>query len=95
MNVIVELAMFPMDKGISVSPYVRRVLDVIKKSGVTHSTAPMGTCLEGSWKEVMAVVDQCYEELAKDCDRIYMTIKCDCRRNREQGMKSKLKSVGK
>lgn len=94
MNVIVDLSIFPMDKaGTSLSPYVARVLDVILDSGLKHELNPMGTCIEGRWDDVMQVVDACYRELETDSDRIYISMKADCRRGRQDGMDAKVKSV--
>ncbi len=94
MNAIIDLSIFPMDKkGESLSPYVARVLDVIRASGLKHELNPMGTCIEGEWDEVMRVVDACFRELEPDSDRIYLTIKADCRRDREDGMNAKVRSV--
>lgn len=93
MSVIVELSVFPMNKGISVSPYVARVVRIIEKSGLAHELNPMGTCIEGQWPEVLGVVDQCFRELKTDCDRIYLTMKADYRKNRSGGMNSKVASV--
>ncbi len=93
MSVIAELSVFPMDKGISVSPYVARVVKIIESSGLPHELNSMGTCLEGEWPAVFKVVDQCFNVLQTDCDRIYMTIKVDYRKNRFGGLNSKVASV--
>lgn len=94
MDVIIDLSIFPMDKkGESLSPYVARVLDVIRDSGLKHELGPMGTCIEGEWAEVMAVVDACYRELEHDSDRLYVAFKADCRRGRRDGMDAKVRSV--
>ena len=93
MSVIVEFSIFPIDKGESLSPYVARALNVIRDSGLAYELNPMGTCVEGEWKEVMALVDRCFEELEKDCNRINLSLKADYRRGPAGRMKSKVKSV--
>lgn len=93
MSVIAELTIFPMDKGESVSAYVARALGVIRASGLPHSLGPMGTCIEGEYGEVMAVVQGCVEALAADCNRINANIKLDIRRDREGGLTAKPASV--
>ncbi len=93
MSVIVELSLFPMDKGASVSPYVARAVGVIRSSGLPHLLTPMGTCIEGEWDEVMAVVGACFKALAADSDRVYLGVKADWRRGREGGLRAKLASV--
>jgi uncharacterized protein (TIGR00106 family) len=94
MAVIIDLSIFPLDKGGSgLSAYVSRALNVIKASGLKYRLCPMGTSIEGEWAEVMGVVDACYRELEKDSDRLYMTIKVDARKGRRDGLNQKLHSV--
>jgi uncharacterized protein (TIGR00106 family) len=93
MSVIIELSIFPTDKDISVSPYVARVINIIDSSGLAYELNPMGTCIEGDWPAVLKVVDQCFRELEKDCNRIYLTMKADFRKGRSGGLKSKIASV--
>ncbi|WP_432735429.1 MTH1187 family thiamine-binding protein [Maridesulfovibrio sp. FT414] len=93
MSALVELTIFPTDKGASVSPYVARVVKIIRECGLACSLGPMGTCIEGEWDEVMAVVTKCYRELERDCDRIYMLLKADCRKGAEDRLTGKVRSV--
>ena len=93
MSVIIELSIFPTDKGVSVSPYVARALGIITESGLRYELNPMGTCIEGEWDAVMAVVDRCFKALETDCDRIYLTLKADFRKGPPDRMAQKVKSV--
>ena len=93
MSTIIELTIFPTDKGDSVSPYVARALKVIRKSGLPYELNPMGTCIEGEWDALMSVVHQCFEELQQDCDRIYLMMKADYRKDRSSGLSAKVISV--
>jgi len=93
MSAIAELTIFPMDKGESVSAYVARALGVIRASGLPHALGPMGTCIEGEYPEVMAVIQDCVEALAVDCRRINVNIKLDIRRDRTDGLTAKTASV--
>ncbi len=93
MSLIAELSLFPVDKGPSVSPYVARAVAVIRASGLAHQLTPMGTCIEGEWAEVMEVVERCFQALAADSDRVYLTLKMDWRRGREGGLGSKTGAV--
>lgn len=93
MSAILELAIFPMDKGESVSAHVAKVVNVIKVSGLPHVTGPMGTCIEGAIPELMALCSQCFAVLEHDSDRIYATMKIDYRKGRTDGLKSKLESL--
>jgi uncharacterized protein (TIGR00106 family) len=93
MSVLVDFSIFPVDKGGSVSAYVAKALDIIKKSGLPHRLGPMGTSVEGDWGEVMAVVTRCFETLKKESDRVYMTLKVDYRKGASGRLEGKVKSV--
>ena len=93
MSVIVEFSIFPMDKGESLSPYVARALKLIQDSGLPYELNPMGTCVEGEWNAVMALVDRCFQALEKDCNRINLSLKADYRKGSSGRMKSKIVSV--
>jgi uncharacterized protein (TIGR00106 family) len=90
---LAELSMWPMDKGESVGHYVARVLDVIDRSGLPYKLGPLGTTIEGEWDEVMALLKQCYEVLAADCNRITCTVKMDYRKGHSGAIEGKVKSV--
>ena len=93
MSVLVDLAMFPTDKGESVSPYISRIIRIIRDSGLPYRFGPMGTSIEGEWEEVMGLLTRCFEELKKDSNRIYMTMKVDYRKGEGGRIESKMRSV--
>jgi uncharacterized protein (TIGR00106 family) len=90
---LAEFSIWPMDKGESVGQYVARALDIVDKSGLPYKLGPLGTCVEGEWPDVMAVIQKCFEELAKDSNRITCTVKCDWRRGKSGTLTSKVESV--
>ncbi len=79
MSVLVEFSMSPLDKGVSVSKYVARSIDIVANSGLPYRLGPMGTCIEGEWDDVMAVIRQCYQRMSEDCERITCSVKIDAR----------------
>ena len=91
--VMLEFAMSPRDKGEELVEYVARLLDIIDKSGVPYRLTPMGTILEGEWREVMDVVEACFRELEKDCRRISINIKVDYRAGGEARLQGKVDAV--
>ena len=93
MSVVIQFSIFPMDKGVSVSPYVARAARIIRDSGFRYEIGAMGTCIEGEWEEVIGVVTRCFENMKKDCDRVYLTITGDYRRDDGGRIQSKVKSV--
>ncbi len=93
MSVLAELSLFPLDKGDSLSPYVARMVRIIRDSGLNYTLHAMGTCLEGSWSEVMDVVNACFEDLEQDCERIYMTLKLDFKKGKQGQIEHKVGAV--
>lgn len=92
-EVIGEFSMFPIGKGVSLSPYVARIEKIIRASGLPYSFGPMGTVIEGSYEEVSAVIGDCLRELQKDCERISASVKLDYRRGRSGAITEKVRSV--
>ena len=95
MSTLAELAIFPMDRGESVSLYVARCVSIIRESGLTHEVGPMGTSIEGEWDQVMETVSKCMKALQADCERIYMTLKADYRKDRKNALQGKIDSVNR
>lgn len=91
--VLAEFSIWPMDKGESVGAYVARALDIVDRSGLPYKLGPLGTCIEGEWHEVMAVIGKCYEALAADCNRVTCTVKIDYRKGQQGRLEAKVKSV--
>mgnify|MGYP001131165324 CR=1 FL=1 len=91
--IVLDLSIFPLDKGESLSPYIARCVDIIDRSGLDYRCHAMGTTIEGQFDELMSVVRQCFQALAADCDRIICSIKLDYRKGRTKGIESKVQSV--
>ncbi len=94
MSILVEFAMFPTDKGESVSKYVSRIIKMIDESGITYKLTPMGTVFETeTMDEAIEILKKAYEQLEHDCSRIYSTVKFDIRKNRSKRLTQKIKSI--
>jgi len=96
MSVLVEFAMFPTDKGESVSDYVSRIIKMFKESNITYQLTPMGTIFEvDSFEEATQVLNDAYKCLEEDCNRVYSTVKFDIRKNKLNRMIQKIESIEK
>jgi uncharacterized protein (TIGR00106 family) len=91
--ILVEFSITPIGKGDSVSSYVARVLDIVDRSGVPYRLGPMGTVLEGEWDEVFGLIKRCQQALNRDCSRISIAIKADCRRGGKSRLDAKVARV--
>ncbi len=90
---LVEFAMFPTDKGESVSKYVSQIIDLIHESGLKYKLTPMGTIIEGERAQVLGLIDKCFAKLEPQANRIYSTIKVDFRKGEESRMTSKTDKI--
>jgi uncharacterized protein (TIGR00106 family) len=93
--VLLEFSMTPLGKGESVSSYVAKSLDIIDRSGLDYRLHAMGTVLEGEIDDVLAVMKQCFEAMAEDCDRISCSAKLDYRKGYTGRLEAKVASVEK
>ncbi len=96
MSVLLEMAMFPTDKGESVSSYVARVIAMIDRRNLDYRLTPMGTIVEtADIDEALRVVADAYRELEPDCNRVYATVKLDVRKGEGGRISRKIESVEK
>ncbi|WP_029520724.1 MTH1187 family thiamine-binding protein [Persephonella sp. IF05-L8] len=96
MSVLVEFAMFPTDKGESVSAYVSRIIKMIDKSEVPYKLTPMGTVFETeTMEEALDIINKAYKQLEKDCNRVYSVVKFDIRKGKSNRLVQKIQSVEK
>lgn len=91
--VLLDFSIAPMDKGASVSVYVARAVEVVIASGLKYRLHDMGTTIEGTLDEVLAVVRRCFQALEPDCERISCSVKMDYRRGPESRVGSKAQKV--
>ncbi|HEY7587456.1 MAG TPA: MTH1187 family thiamine-binding protein [Thermoplasmata archaeon] len=90
---IAEFSISPVGKGVSVSKYVARCLDIVDKSGLPYRLNPMGTVVEGSLDEVLDLIRKCHKAVAKDCDRVSTIVKIDDRKGARNQLDRKVRRI--
>jgi uncharacterized protein (TIGR00106 family) len=97
MSVILELSVFPLDRGISVSREVSQVIGMIDKAGIEYQLTAMGTLIEtADIGDALAIVEQATQVLHESgSQRVYATIKLDSYPARDHRMAGKIASVQK
>ena len=90
---IAEFSITPIGVGVSVSKHVTAAVQVVEDSGLKYQVNPMGTVVEGTWDDVMAVIRACNDRLLQDCERVSIVIKIDSRRGPSQTMEEKVRRV--
>ncbi len=77
---LAELEIIPLGRaGASVSPLLAHVARLIDASGLDYRLGPMGTTVEGSWDQVIALAKRCHDAMLQEADRVITTIKIDDR----------------
>ena len=92
---IVQFSIVPLGRGTSVSRRVAEALRIVESSGLDYRLTPMGTVVEGSWDDVMALVRQCHRAVLKHEKRVLTTITIDDRKGAKNRIEMKVKSVEK
>lgn len=94
MSVLVEFAMFPTDKGESVSQYVSRIVKMIHEEKVSYQLTPMGTIFETvEFSDALRILEKAHKQLEADCSRIYSTVKFDIRKGKSNRLDQKIRSI--
>jgi uncharacterized protein (TIGR00106 family) len=94
MSVLMEFAMFPTDKGASVSDYVSKVIDMIRNKALHYKLTAMGTIIEtDTMHEALAIIQEASDILTESSERIYSTVKFDIQKNKSNRLISKIQSI--
>jgi len=92
---VVEVSIVPIGtRSPSLSPYVARVLSVLKESSLSYELTAMGTIISGDLDEILRVVSKMHEScFGADVARVLTQIKIDDRRDRVGSPEQKVRSV--
>ena len=90
---IAEISIVPFGKSLSLSRSIARILRLIDDSGLDYRLGPMGTCIEGDFDEVMALISRCHKQMRKESARVMTTIKIDDRKGIRRGLAAKVRAV--
>ncbi|MFO8051714.1 MAG: MTH1187 family thiamine-binding protein [Thermoplasmatota archaeon] len=90
------LIVSPIDKGTSLSRYVRKGIEAIRETGIEHQVTAMGTIVQsGSIQEIFDAAEAAAEAIHREgSDRISLSLKIDIRHDKDITMASKLGAVG-
>ena len=95
MSVLLNYAMFPTDKGSSVSEFVSQIIKMVSESGYDYKLTAMGTIVETETiGQALEIVEKSYKILEPQSQRVYATMTLDIQTNKASGrIESKIKSV--
>jgi uncharacterized protein (TIGR00106 family) len=95
MSVLLDLSIFPVDRGAGVSAFVAPVIAMIRDSGHDYRLSPMGTIVEtDTLADALALIERAYDILDRlGSERVYATAKLDIRKGQGGRMEGKVESV--
>jgi uncharacterized protein (TIGR00106 family) len=93
--IIAQLSIAPHGKGTSVSPYVKIVIETLKKEHITFETNAMATVIETKdLSTLFSVVQKAHlAVVAAGAERVITELKIDDRRDKNATIESKLTSL--
>lgn len=93
--IISQLSIAPIGKDVSVSKYVKKVIEVIKKHDVKFETNAMATVIETRGLETLfKIVQEAHMTMVNSgAERVITDLKIDDRRDKNATMKSKFKAI--
>lgn len=72
-----ELSIIPVGGSTHLSGELAKALQLVDTSGLPYQLTPSGTCIEGEWDEVMALIRQCHERMRKTSSHVITMIKIE------------------
>ena len=93
---IAFLIVSPFDKGSSLSKYVRKAVEAVKRSGLEYMVTPMGTIVQSNdLGSIFRCAESAVEAVRQEgSDRISLTLKVDIRYDKDITMSGKMDSIG-
>jgi uncharacterized protein (TIGR00106 family) len=74
---LVELSIIPLGRGVHLSDEIAEVLELVDASGLPYRLTPSGTCIEGEWDEVMALVRRCHDRARALSSHVMTTVEIE------------------
>jgi uncharacterized protein (TIGR00106 family) len=72
--VLIELSIVPLGRDTHLSDDLAPILEIVDESGLPYALTPSGTCIEGEWDELMALVRRCHARALADSPHVFTTI---------------------
>ena len=93
--IVAQLSIAPVGKEVSVSKYVKLVIETLKKENVKFETNAMATVIEtAGLKTLFDVVEKAHNVVvASGAERVITELKIDDRRDKDATITSKLNAL--
>lgn len=72
-----ELSIIPAGGGRHTSALLAEILRLIDRSGLPYQLTPSATCLQGTWNEVMPLIQRCQSRAAARAGHVVTLLKIE------------------
>ncbi len=90
---LVELSIIPLGHDVHLSDEIAEVLRIVDESGLAYQLTPAGTCIEGSWDEVMPLIRRCHEHVRERSSHVITTVKIEDEKGEQDKLTRNVASV--
>jgi uncharacterized protein (TIGR00106 family) len=90
---LAEISIIPLGRGTHLSQDLGQILKTIDESGIRYRLTPSGTCIEGEWDEVMALVKRCHEQARTASAHVMTTVRIEDESGDNDKLNSNIDSV--
>jgi uncharacterized protein (TIGR00106 family) len=74
---LVELSIVPLGCDVRWSDQLAEALKLVDASGLPYLLTPSGTCIEGEWDEVMALVRRCHDLVRRSSPHVPTSVRIE------------------
>jgi uncharacterized protein (TIGR00106 family) len=89
---LAEFSINPLE-AVHMSKDMAKVVEALEQTGLAYRLGPMGTCVEGTWDEIMAAIRRCHEAVGRGHERVITTIIIDDRKHEPHHLAEMVTSV--
>ena len=90
---LVQLNIVPLGGDTHLSDELAEVLRVVDRSGLPYQLTPSGTCIEGEWDEVMALVRECHQLVRRASRHVITSIHIEDEEGAQDKLTENIRSV--
>ena len=88
-----ELSMVPLNGHVHISSEIAEVVRVIDAAGLAYCLTPTGTCVEGTWDEVMPVIRRCHDQMRRLAPHVLTTVSIEDEEGAKDMLEKNIASV--
>ena len=73
-KVLVEISVIPLGGNGPISDQIAKVLNIVDETGLFYERTHNGTCIEGEWIDICALIYTCYERVQEQYPQGFLKV---------------------